>query len=602
MIFTPPARNAFRLALKNQDPVALGFVNASRNLLARQSADPERLPGADCFGAMCLLYLAGECSADELLSAFEAVALRPKENLGQALWAKIGAMIYDCLEDGITDSQKHRLQAVQRELINALLTVSHDNPHVVTNNWWGITHAGIVLAALCLPPSTDRDHILTFASHRLRAFLHHFGPACVYHEGLGYQDYTLSQVLPALYAMEAQQLFSFAQDFPQSKRLAHSLLLASADIPALQNQPGKTSRHGGYLSWNDAGHEWPGSNVAGLSIHLSDQAPALWSWFLKLAGPDSPGQDFAPGRGGLYYNAMLYPYGQTVAAPSELPTYALDTRQGMLLYRNQWRNADDLVIGIYARSTHVGGHSQDDAGSIRVIGMGYDWILGGGQNRPQAEWQSVAVPRGTDEKKRTECGAILYEEINPSFFTLGLELRRARGAYCERYVSFFNAPNDQLAGALLMLDHIDEHRDLPWSFHLTLSPQHRIQKHENGITLVAPDNSCMHLHFFTPPDDVTITGLPDAARTFSSGRNESYLRFPVLNAHYNPRKHRSIYTLITFSKTGHQPVICQHEGLAFSLDGHRIASPFSAAVSPRFVLNESKGLCQDPLYALPLPS
>lgn len=595
MIFTPALRQAYRHAFEQNDGTALGFHAAATAMLSqiRTSEDTS----SDRFGAMCLLCLVDDFSAEHLIAAFEqeVEACLPKANLTHAVWAKIGAMIYDCLEDHITDRQRQRIEIQQSLLANALLTVGKGNPHHVINNWWAVTHSGLVLAALCLPASLQREEVLTFASHRLKAFLHHFGPAGYYHEGLGYEDYTLSQVLPALYALSAAGLFDFETDFPQITNLAHSLLIPSAAIPALANRTDTDPAWGGYLCWNDAGHVWPGSNVAGLSIHLSKQAAALWTWFQKLAGAESPDQNFAPNRCGLYDNALVYPYGSPLAPTSSLKTHCLDTRQGLMVYRNQWQNADDLIVGLYARATHVGGHSQDDAGSLRVMGMGYDWILGGGQNRPDAVWQSLVTPVIESPAAKAACGAILYEEFLPDGFCLGLDLRKPRGAYYERYVRFISNPVENVEGALLILDQIDEHRDLPWGFNLTLSPQHKIHQHPHGITLTAPDHSCMHLYFFTQPDALTFTELPTSTRTYANGNKEQYLGFPVLKAHFNPKPHLGIYTLITFSKSGHIPVPQPGEGLAFQLDGTRISRPFAAAVSEKYMPGISKGLCQEPL-------
>ena len=604
MIFTSETRERFRTAFKSRNKTAVSFVEASRNFLVDQPLlDGDQENGK--MGAMCLLCLVEAYSAEDLIGKYEHSVQEalPKSNLSHALWAHIGSMIYDCLEDCFTAEQAARIQH-QRRLANALLQVGKGNPHNVTNNWWGITHAGLILASLCLPENEERNQIISFANHRLRAFLHHFGPACLYHEGLGYQDYTLSQVLPALYALENHHLFSFKKDFPQAQNLALSLLLPSADIPAIQDQKNLPNGHGGYLCWNDAGHEWPKSNVAGLSIRLSKHAEALWSWFDQLTDLENPDKKPPSNRCGLYHNALCYPYGSTHAPLSTLPTSILDTRQGQLLYRTQWKDAGDLVLGVLARSTHVGGHSQDDAGSVRVIGMGYHWILGGGQNRPQADWQSVAIPLDEEEdrKQKAGCGAIFYEETDHSGFTLGLDLRRPRGAYCERYLRFLSHPSPEIEGALCILDQIDDHRGLPWSFQLTLSPQHRIHRHENGITLKAPDQSCMHLHFFTSPDEVHLCKLPETSRTFANGNLESYASFPVMKAPYAPRKHLSIYTLLTFSKSGHIPNISKQEGLAFKLDDTQVPHPFSSAISPDFRCNKNKGLCQEPLFYFEMPS
>ena len=98
------------------------------------------------------------------------------------------------------------------------------------NNWWAVTHSGALVAALAVHGKAKQDgntwdleEIISRCKGRLKAFCHHFGDAGIYHEGLGYQTYACSYLIPALLALRNVTGEDVFQQFPSLSRMAASL-------------------------------------------------------------------------------------------------------------------------------------------------------------------------------------------------------------------------------------------------------------------------------------------------------------------------------------------------------------------------------------------
>ena len=153
-----------------------------------------------------------------------------------------------------------------------------------------------------------------------------------------------------------------------------------------------------------------------LALIPDEEAGSHISWFDRMHGHASPDKEFGPYCGGRYYAAVSYPYNSKPCEPGDhLPKKVCDSRQGLWIARDRYQDQDDAVLGAYARATHVGGHSHHDAGSVRLMALNHDWIIGGGQARGNAEWQSSVTD--ADEAMRKK-------KSKPRAYYLGRSNRR----------------------------------------------------------------------------------------------------------------------------------------------------------------------------------
>ncbi len=539
---------------------------------AAADADGEGLIGA--LAAIALaegdVAVAGRL-ADHLLGLPEE-----KQDLGASHRALQLAVAHECCA-GLWDEA--RLQAV-RDTAAALIdrlrhSTSSHNPHQVQNNWWGVTHGGTLLAALISGRSEDAR----WALGRCRAFAQHFGPAGLYHEGLGYQLYTLTHLLPALAAADHCGLLDLPGEFPWIRRLAESYYAFTSLRPSVSDSTLPAEGFGMILSWNDAGMSWCASNVSPLMLAYADPArrAALAGWSLRLEAGDLANH-YGAWEGWPFALALPPDQWCDDAPVSPLRRHVCDHRQGLAVFRDRWQDGDDALLGCYARTTHMGGHSQDDGGSVRLMALGHDWIIGGGQARGNAAWQSVLTPADT-AKRKAGCGAVIWDQETPEGGIFGMDLRRVSQAYHERYVALAGNGSLGVPAAVTLLDLVDDHLNRAWTWRITHPAHLRMLPDADGagFRLLAVDGAQASFRFLGQvPMAITTESTGDSQRTYSSGHTVDYPGRPVVAASFPPRKHLAVQVAIVVTR-GEGPEIARGDGLDLVIGGRTWRRPFAEA-------------------------
>jgi hypothetical protein len=519
-----------------------------------------------------------------------------------------GAVVSECCFDGWTREQQLAVTRLLVKMHEGFKVVNEGNPHQVGNNWWAITHSGAMVAAMAAHGRAvtddgrvaDMSEGIAWARGRLRAFASHFGDAGIYHEGLGYQLYTVSMLLPAMAASRRFDGVDFLEWYPHLQNMAASLYATACARRPLPDSTAEENHFGAMLSWNDAGQAWAQSNVGTLMIAF---APArlrggLRVMFDRLNGMESGNQSFAPGAAGWFFHLFFYPFESPAENPDRiLPRSIYDGRQGMFIWRNRYRDGDDAVVGCYARATHVGGHAQDDAGSVRFMALGHDWIMGGGQARPDAEWQSVVTAVDDAKRERNRCGHVMWNEADECGFVFGMDLRKVHGGYSERYVAGRATGNEDAPVWLAILDLVDDHRcDRRWVWNLTFAADLKAELREDlgGFDLVAADGCRARARFLTSrPGRLEVLRMPASKRSFSGGGVREYPGREYVRAEFAREEHLAIYTVITVQR-GEGPEISRADGVAVRIGAERWERPFGAAIPSGFRPGMTGGLCRCP--------
>jgi hypothetical protein len=418
--------------------------------------------------------------------------------------------------------------------------LQHGDPHNVTNNHWGVSHAGAAIAAMASHDgSAEATDLVAWARGRTRAYLRLHGDAGLYHEGIGYQLYPGAFWAAFILASRGFDATDELAGCPSLRHTAASLYAMARRTP---------TGHGAVLSWNDAGGDWCDSSAAVLLAAISPprQRAALRALYDQLNGVAGD-RRFGPRHAGLFFALAVYPFEvQPRAVAKALPRWIVDDRQGFVVVRNRYRDADDAVLGGYARCAHPGGHAHDDAGSLRFAALGHDWIVGGGQNRANAEWQSIVTPAdGERPTKPYACGALAWCERSRAGGVFGFDLRRASRAYAERWVAV--AYGRERAGDysdLAVLDMIDDHTGRDWHWNLSFSDGLTFVPHGDGsgFELVAVDGARMSSRFLAQtPARLELLRMPESARTYQHGARELYPGLPFVRAVFPNHPHRAIY-------------------------------------------------------------
>lgn len=547
--------------------------------------------------------------------------------LGLANWALHAAIACECC--GWAWGRRDRIEAARwlLRLASGQLEVHRHrgNPHTVTNNHWAVSHAGAGLAALAglrllgVRPGRRRrgsssrvvgrlGELAAWASARVAARVAMYGERGFGHEGIGYHLYELSFVLPFVLAAGRWEGVDWRERFACLGRAASSMY---ATVAAGAGREGVTPK----LSWNDDGGAWPvdGSVAALLCLAGESDRARLDAMFdrLSLERWTTPGRDGEwGGRFGGWFFALLSSWARPEGSAGEpidgeggaRPPVVFDGRQGMWIVRDGYRDGEDVLVGVYAKSSWPGGHRQEDAGSVRLVGLGRSWAVGGGQARAARRWQSVMLP-SDDSCQRDGLGWVMGLIEDGPTRAVAIDLRKVSLAYHERYVgvNFDLGPRATMA----VLDQVDDHlgREWEWCWSLEdgliceLDPEGGGPLGWSGFRLRSGDGSRLTARFMgTPPTGMTLERTPDSERTYQSGRRVGYPGHPFVRVRFASGPRLGVLAVLTLedgsSSWGER--IEPLGGVSVQVGGRGWRRPFGVLVPRRYVPGASGGLCKYP--------
>ena len=561
----------------------------------------------DC--AVAYLLTGNQVYAQRARLAAHAVTTPwPKADLSIANRSFFAAIVHQCCAEAWSESDRFNFESLLARLALGINQVRPGNPYQVGNNWWAVTHSGALIAALSVHNQTKEDgsswdlgDVIERCKQRLITFCHHFGDAGLYHEGLGYQTYACSNLIPALLALRNVTGEDIFKRFPTLLHMAGSLNAISAPRYNItdENSGGVDPCWGTAISWNDAGQGWPGTAMSNALLALTpdDAIGSHVSWYDRLTGHESPDQQFGRYCGGRFYAAVCYPYTAEGKDPERsLPKHVCDSRQGLWVVRDRYHDKDDAVLGAYARATHVGGHSHNDAGSVRLMALDHDWIIGGGQARGKAEWQSSVTDADEDARKRSQNrGLIMWDSADKAGAHMAMDLRWNTLCYNERYVGVRWA-TDESPLSYATLDILEHKVGKNWWWSQVFASELECTLHDSGFELSAQDGTRMRVQFLGhQPDELTTEKVPESKRTYASGDEVTYPGRPYVRAVFGgSRDLQHIYAVSTISRGNPPPISSIGKSVGVEIGESTWHNPFGAAIPNDFILTESRNLCQFP--------
>jgi hypothetical protein len=593
--FTSPQVIAARHQWAQGHPLSIAIMQRAHDV-----ANDAKSPCALSALAAIALIERDQACADLLVDRLFTVTTYAQD-LGLAHRALQLAVAYECAGPLLDTARMAAVRQAAAEVVIKLRShTSSHNPHAVQNNWWGVTHGGALLAAFVADHDGDHEEEIRWALGRCLAFCHHFGTAGLFHEGLGYQMYTLSHLLPALVAADYRGYIDLALECPWITRLAESLFAATGLRSSASDQVDDDGNHQSMmLSWNDAGLQWQSGIVSPLMLRYADpqRQGTLINWSTRLEG-HLAAQSTLYGEWEGWPFALVFLTESVPPASAPLRRHISDPRQGLAIFRDRWCDGDDAVLGCYARATHIGGHSHDDGGSIRFMALGQQWILGGGQARGQAQWQSVVTPVESEvtTKRKAGLGAVLWDEGTDHGGVFAMDLRRVSGAYHERYCALGGNARFGAPVVTAFLDVIDDHLGRAWTWRITIAPELQYHRDDDGagFVLLAQDGTQAHVRFLgTRPNSIREETCPESQRTFSNGKVARYSQRPVIAADFPALPHLAIYAVMTVSR-GNSPLPTITQGVDVRIGDAHWQRPFSVAVPANYDLDLAGTLCRWP--------
>jgi hypothetical protein len=502
--------------------------------------------------AMAYVLTGARADADRTLAAIRHLA--PLPAAGSLDWSARGlavSLAYDACFDAWDAAARQEVAGLLVQIARTLATF--DSPAAGQNNHQGITQG---IRALCDLAVSGEDPGVTadFESARSKLFdyLSDYGDQGWYHEGFGYMTYASTFWAPALLAIQnVTGEKPFDGPFANLARIPHTYYTDVIARP-VQDDDGVT-RFGAKLSWNDDRKTIDG---VGMNLMLGcaprEELGALRFQWERLIGQQGD-RSFGRGTGGLVWGILYYPSETPEQDPD--PTWArtvVDTKQGAALFRNGLRGADDIVLGVYAKQfgfRHV--HSQNDAGSWRLLGLGGGWSVGGGEAKPNAAYQSVVVMRAPDVPP---IGVPLDQPLPPGYqdpverttgtgkltgsavrgdgsgsvtmdLTANMQIPVAQRAIAVDYSGRSGAP-----ALLAFRERYAAHpqagtRPQAWDWTLCIDRADSVQLEpaRNGFTVTSPSGASLTVRFAPGTKlDFAVMHGPPTTRRFESGRQTEY--------------------------------------------------------------------------------
>lgn|GEM_PF-1256319 len=602
-----------RQRIEDGEPTAKAIADGARAVADKPEpttggiASPLGLRHAEC---CAISYLATGDRRYATMAAESFLALTDAwttGNLAKGSFGYHGAIIHEVCHAALEPALQIKLSARLHKCFWAARETEFNtgDPHTVTNNHWAVVHGGAACAGMAVDghiiddkgTRADLSEEIRWAINRTKAFASQHGDQGVYHEGLGYLCYPANFWLAALTAWRNVSGEDFLNEFPNIRNLAAAMFTAAAPRPTISDETFKPNGNMGMkLSWNDDGLGFGGGGFLPLMIanaHEHQRGALRWLYdrFMGHLGDKT----FGPGFAGWFFTLVCYPFDVPAQHPAGvLPTHLIDYRQGLALYRNRFDDGNDCVFGAYAKVQFPGGHQQDDAGSVRFMALGHDFIMGGGQERGKGPWQSIMLPL-TGDRPKPNLGAIMSHEAHSDGGVLAIELRRATGAYHERYAACDFSESTGLPALVGLLDLVDDHLNRDWAWHLTFSPLLKFAPHDDarGFDLTADDAVKAVVRLFgSTPRSLTLEKMPDSKRTFQSEKvPHIYPGKPFVKAEFAFEPHIAVYMVMAVGR-GDVPRPELLDGVNVRLGDATWRRPFGPAVPAAYRLNQSGGLCK----------
>ena len=449
--------------------------------------------------------------------------------------------------------------ATRLQPVNSDCKGNPDNPF---NNWYAVTQGGAAVAALAILDHRPEAELLYRRSReRVQSYLTNYGEEGVSYEGIGYGCYAMHGWGPLVLALKVrgEDLTRFTPGLRRASRFIASVAVARRSPAEVIDEEDSARTPGSRLTWNDDGTGLPGGRILGLLYAFGEPAwqPTIEAHFASCR---HPGELPIGARGsGFSWLALFWPpeLGTAAPDPAALPLSLYDKRLGWTVFRNRYQDAEDCVLGVYAKAYHPGGHSHEDVGSWRFYGLDGGWSQGGGQNKTAPIYQSAILKNGqqyiSEQRVRATEGQISYHAAYPDGSGV-VNVRMAKVYNCLIADRNFAIDYSGRAGVPVVLGLYDElwdREEADWSWTLCLESDLLFEPwpEENGFILRQPRNGASAAFRFLGPEKLTFTLVegPPTQRTFSGGTVRNYRGSRYIEARVRAVK-TAFFAVATFQK------------------------------------------------------
>lgn len=311
---------------------------------------------------------------------------------------------YDWCREGWSEKERAYVQKQIKRGLDAMAKYNHANfGGVRGSNWVSVCRGGEVMCIIGARLEKQYAKRLAFLK---REMMRHFQAAYddigYGQEGLGYVSYGLIFGLPCAYAFEC-----IGDD--AMVKLAHKKHFYKQNMFAGSTQLTKLESGGTPHRFIMSGvcHSCIGEQgFNSLVFHCTpaEHKPHYKYWydgFFNVGNRTPPEKQLDSGRIGLCYALIYYPEKLKGQDPAATFGHAINGHGGMALFRNRWKDVDDIQVGLEGDSHgHTKAWDQPTATQLNVMGFDTRFFGGPGKTRDNNVYSCVTLDGKTVPKGR----------------------------------------------------------------------------------------------------------------------------------------------------------------------------------------------------------
>jgi hypothetical protein len=328
------------------------------------------------------------------------------KGLSRAMGALNVAVAYDLCHEAWSPETRDRVSAQLGAAARNLMASMGAGANTRTgNNWQAVRYAAAGLAALASDDLSAKDIPPLAYRELLKHFRANLAGGIWNPEGIGYTIYPWGFSGPFGIAAARAGLGDLRKDLPNLREAILPPLLTTVPIP-------QGRLYGLHPDLSDDNPIYVGEGTAGLAFYYAspDRIAGLKWIYDRLLGA-SGDRSWDSNRAGTLYSILYYPSSTEAVQPRGTGwTFFYDPKVGVVMDRNRFLDGDDIVFATNATSRRAdGGHSGPDVNTIRLIGLGAPFLVGGGRTGHTAG-QTNLFPGPPADKGDDTLGKILQAE------------------------------------------------------------------------------------------------------------------------------------------------------------------------------------------------
>jgi len=428
--------------------------------------------------------------------------------LSRAHVLKKMAIIYDFTANYLTFDQKVKMSEKLLELIiNVSSSMGYEGNYAIESNWMGVRYGSIVLATAVFDEFKLKNNksranpYLWEARRRLEEHMNvFFTPQGWCIESMSYQGYDWSYTIPAFIALQNMYGKGFFNIPTFAPNVSESLRAMTASTVNIINE----NYRGIQADFADD-DPMVGSTVFpfGMAILSENQYPPL-AWmhnYLYDSTLEKNSRELLIYHF-LYFNETVKPVNPSVFGWNMYT----DTTNGVLIYRNRFKNEQDIVAAILATQLKMQGHSGPDNLSFRIIGLGNLWVVGAGRTGFVAGQTNLFPSKPTETTKGNNALGIMHScVVDPN----GIVYTKMSGSCMgvEKHQRSFYICYDSILTGCPATFIVNDSSNNGKIWRINTPEFNKVNILSNGFALISPEGDIMRFTVLNTKKAIIDTGM-----------------------------------------------------------------------------------------------